>query len=59
MPQINCEFNLILTYSENFITCNTAATTTFSITDTTFFIVVVTLPVQDNVNIPKQLRLEF
>ena len=59
MPQINCEFNLMLTYSENCVTCNTVATTTFSIKNTIFFIRVVTLPIQGNVNIPKQLRLEF
>ena len=40
MPLINCETNLILTWSKNCVICNAAANqdTTFAITDTKLYV---------------------
>ena len=50
MPLINCEINLILTWSANCVTSNAAANqvTTFAITDTKLYVPVVTLSTEDN-----------
>ena len=53
MPLINCQINLLLTWSANFITLSNAAAyqaTTFKITDTNHYAIMVTLPTQDNTN---------
>ena len=62
MPLINCEINLILTWSEKcVIASNTAANqaTTFPIADTKFYVSVVTLSTQDNAKILQQLTSGF
>ena len=62
MPLINCEVNLILTWSSN---CVLAATTiqnqaaTFEITDTKLYVPVVTLSTQENTNFLQQLKSGF
>ena len=50
MPLIDCEINLMLTWSKNCIISNAAANqeTTFGITDTKLYVPVVTLSTQDN-----------
>ena len=50
MPLINCEINLILTWSENCVICNAAANQeiTFAITDRKLYVPAVTLFTQDN-----------
>ena len=50
MALINCEINLILTWSANCVVSNAAANqdTTFAITDTNLYVQVVTLSTQDN-----------
>ena len=50
MPLINCEINLILTWSANCVTSNAAANqvTTFAITDTKLYVPVVTFSTEDN-----------
>ena len=50
MPLINCEINLILTWSLNGIIFNAAANqeTEFAVTHTKLYVPVVTLSVQDN-----------
>ena len=50
MSLINCEINLILTWSENCVISNTAANqeTTFSVTDKKTYVLVVTLSTDDN-----------
>ena len=50
MPLINCEINLVLTWSANCIISNTAANqaTTFAITDRKFYVSVVTLSTDGN-----------
>ena len=48
MPLTNCEINLILTFSANYIISEGDRVTTFVITDTKLFVSVVTLSTQDN-----------
>ena len=59
-PLINCEINLILTWSENCIISNAAANqaTTFAITDTKFYVPVATLT-EDNAKLLQQLKSGF
>ena len=62
MALINCEINLILTWSENFVMAhNTAANqaTTFAITNTKLYVPVVTLSTQDNAKLLQQLESGF
>ena len=62
MPLINCEVNLILTWSS---TCGLVATNiqnqnaTFAITDTKLYVPVVTLSTQENTKFLQQLKLGF
>ena len=70
MPLINCEINVILTWSENYIlidkttkaaqddnlAINTSKTTTFQITDTKLYAPVVTLSNQDDKKLLEQLK---
>ena len=62
MPLINCEVNLILTWSS---TCVLIATkipnqnATFAITDTKLYVPVVTLSTQENTNFLQQLKSGF
>ena len=51
MPLINCEVELILTWSENCVIISTNIVNqnpTFTITETNLHVLVVTLPTQDN-----------
>ena len=62
MPLINCEVNLILTWSSNcviafVIAANQAAT--FEITDTKLYVPVVTLSTQENTKFLQQLKSGF
>ena len=59
MPLINCEINLILTWSSNCVLSNDAKATAFIITDTKFYVPVVTLPTQDNAKKFQQLKSGF
>ena len=62
MPLINCEVNLILTWSSS---CALIATSipnqnaTFAITDTKFYVPVVTLSTQENTKFLQQLKSGF
>ena len=62
MPLINCEVNLILTWSS---TCAPIATdianenATFAITDTKLYVPVVTLSTQENTKFLQQLKSGF
>ena len=49
VPLINCEINLILTWSANCVVSNAAANqaTTFAITNTKLYVPIVTLSTQD------------
>ena len=62
MPLINCEVELILTWSENCIIITTDVANqnpTFKITETTLHVPVVTLSTQDNAKLLPQLKSGF
>ena len=59
MPLINCEANLILTWSSTCVITNSTGTGRFAITDTKVFVPVVTLSAQDNAKLLQQLKSGF
>ena len=62
MPLINCEINLILTWSTNCVIVSTNAANqnaTLQITDTKLYVPVVTLSIQDNSKLLQQLNSDF
>ena len=62
MPLINCEVNLILTWSSTCVliaTGNQNQNTTFAITDTKLYVPVVTLSTQENTKFFQQLKSGF
>ena len=62
MPLINCEINLILTWSTNCVIASTNVANqnaTFEITDTKLYVPVVTLSTQDNSKLLQQLKSGF
>ena len=62
MPLINCEVELILTWSENCVIISTNVANqnpTFTITETTLHVPVVTLSTQDNAKLLPQLKSDF
>ena len=62
MPLVNCGISLMLTWSNKlFLAAGTAAIqeTTFAITDSKFYVPVVTLSTPDNIKLLKQLKSHF
>ena len=59
MLLINCEVNLILTWSSAFVITNFTGAGTFKITDIKLYVPVVTLSTQDNSNMLQQLKSVF
>ena len=59
MPLINCEINLILTWSEDCVISSATGETKFKITDTKLYVLVVTLSIQDNAKLSQQLKSGF
>ena len=59
MTLINCEINLILTWSVNRVTYEGERVTTFAITDTKLYILFVTLSPQGNTKLLQQLKSKF
>ena len=62
MPLINCEVNLILTWSANCVIVSTNVANqnaTFAITDTKLYVPVITLSQEDNVKLSQQLKSGF
>ena len=60
MPLINCEIELILTWSINcVIICTNTQIPTFAITETTLYVPVVTLSTQDNAKLLPQSNSGF
>ena len=62
MPLINCEINLVLTWSTNCVIISTNVANQnekFEITDTKLYVPVVSLSTQDNSNLLQQLKLGF
>ena len=58
IPFINCEVNLILTWSKDYVVTNSEGEGKFAITETKLYVTVVTLSTQDNAKYLKQLQLE-
>ena len=59
MPLINCEVNLVLTWSKDYVITNSTSEGKFKITDAKLFVPVVTLSTQDNVKLFQQLKSGF
>ena len=59
MPLINCEVNLILTCSSTCVITNSTGAGKFEVTDTKFYVPVVTLSTQDNSKLLQQLKSGF
>ena len=59
MPLINCEVNLISTWSWTFVSNNSTAAGRFAITDTKLYVSVVTFLTQDNTKLLQQLQSGF
>ena len=58
MSLINCEVNLILTWSKDCVITNSEGEGKFAITETKLYVPVVTLSTQDNAKLLQQLQLE-
>ena len=59
MPLINCEVNLILTWSKDCVISNSTGAEKFKITETKLYVPVVTLSTQDNAKLLQQLKSGF
>ena len=59
MSLINCEVNLILTWSKDCVITNSTGTGKFEIKDTKLYVPVVTLSTQDNAKLLQQLKSGF
>ena len=59
MPLINCEVNLILTWSSTCVIFNSTGAGTFAITDTKLYVPVVTLSTKKNDKLLQQLKSGF
>ena len=58
MPLINCEINLILTWSEDYVISSVTGATKFK-SDAKLYVPVVTFSTQDNAKLLQQLKLAF
>ena len=59
MPLINCDVNLILTWSPTCVSTNSTGAGRFAITDTKLYVPVITLSTQDNSKLLQQLKSRF
>ena len=59
IPLINCEVNLILTWSSTCVITNSTGIGRFAITDKKLYVPVVTLLTQDNAKLLQQLKYGF
>ena len=59
MLLINCEINLILAWSENYVISSATGKIKFKVTDKNLYVSVVTLSTQGNVNLLEQLKFGF
>ena len=58
-PLINCEINLILTWSRDCVISSSEGEGKFAITETKLYVPVVTLSTQDNAKLLQQLKSDF
>ena len=56
MPLINCDVNLILTWSKDCVISSATGKTKFKITDTKLYVPLVTFSTQDNAKLLQQLK---
>ena len=59
MTSINCEINLILTWSTDCVTSYPTGETNFAITDSKHYVLIVTLSIKYNSKITQQLKSDF
>ena len=59
MPLINCQVNLILTWSKDCLIANSTGEGKFAITETKLYVPVVTLSTKDNKKLLQQLKSGF
>ena len=59
MPLINCEINLISTWSPTCVITNSTGAGRFAITDTKLYVRFVTLSTQDNATLLQQVKPGF
>ena len=59
IPLINCEVNVILTWSKDCVISSATRETKFAITETKLYIPVVTLSTEDNAKLLQQLKSGF
>ena len=59
MPLINCEVNLILTWSKDCVITNSTGEEKFAITETKLYVPIVTLSTKDNEKLLQQLKSSF
>ena len=62
IPLINCEVNIILTWSKSCVMIYTNVANqnpTFGITETKLYVLIVTLSTQDNTKLLPQLKSDF
>ena len=59
MPLINCEVNLIVTWSKDCVITSSTGEGKFQITETKLYVPVVTLSTQDNAKLLQQLKSGF
>ena len=59
MPLINCEINLILTWSKDCVITNSTGEEKFAITETNLYVPVVTLSTKDNEKLLQQVKSGF
>ena len=59
MPSVNCEINLILTWSSTCVVTNPTGARRFAIIVMKLYVPVVTLSTQDNTNLLQQVKSGF
>ena len=59
MSSVNCELNLILTWSVDCVISSATGATKFAITDTRLYVPIVTLSTQDKAKLLPQLKSGF
>ena len=59
IPLINCEVNLILTWSKDCVITNSTGEGKFAITETKLYVPVVTLSTKDNEKLLQQIKSDF
>ena len=57
MPLINCEINLILTWSSTCVITNSTGAGRFEITDAKLYVPILTLSTQDNANLHQTIKI--